>query len=78
MNDISLDQLPLYMDDIDTIKAPLMQVDILKADTATERRYALNDIVVGGNLLDYYKFQITSSQLDKKFHGTGIMISTAL
>ena len=66
------------MNDIDTIKAPIMQVDILKTDRTTDRKYALNDVVIGGNLLDYYKFQITSSQIDKNFHGTGIMISTAL
>lgn len=78
LNDISLDQLPLHMKDIENIKAPLMKVDILTTDAQKEITYALNDVVVGWNLLDYYKFHITSSQLDKKFHGTGIMISTAL
>ncbi len=75
---ISLDDLPTHMDDIETIKAHLMKVEIVKKNEQQEIKYALNDVVVGGNLLDYYKIQITSSQLNKKFHGTGVMISTAL
>jgi len=78
LNDISLDQLPLHMNDIESIKAPLMKVDILKTDAQKEIKYALNDVVIWWNLLDYYKFHIESSQLDKRFHGTGIIISTAL
>lgn len=78
MNDISLDDIPLHLNDIDKVRAPLMKVEILKTDTQTDIKYALNDVVVGGNLLDYYKFHITSSELDKRFHGTGVMVSTAL
>lgn len=78
LNNISLDEIPVHMQDIDKIKAPLMKVEIVKTDTQKEIKYALNDVVVWWNLLDYYKFHISSEQLDKKFHGTGIMVSTAL
>jgi len=79
LNDISdLHGLPTHSEDITIIKAHLMKVDMLKKDMQREIKYAINDVVVGGNLLDYYKFQITSSQIHKKFHGTGVMISTAL
>ena len=78
LNDISLDTLPLHINDIDVIKAHMMQVDMVTKDGKYERRYALNDIVVWGNILDYYKFQIDAEHLHRKFHGTGIMMSTAL
>ncbi|MFA6255715.1 MAG: hypothetical protein WC606_00900 [Candidatus Absconditabacterales bacterium] len=79
LNDMpALDILPTHTDDIELIKAHLMRVEMIKTDTQKKINYAINDVVVGGNLLDYYKFQITSPQLTKKFHGTGVMISTAL
>jgi len=78
LNDISLDQLPIHMQDIETIKANLMKVEIVKTDMQKEIKYALNDVVIWWNLLDYYKFHVSSQQIDKKFHGTGIMVSTAL
>ena len=79
LNDIdTLNNLPTHKDDIDIVKAHLMKVEIFKKDTKKEIKYAINDVVVGGNMLDYYKFQINSQQLNKKFHGTWIMISTAL
>lgn len=60
------------------MKANLMKVEIIKSDLQREIKYAINDVVVGGNVLDYFKFFIDSASLKKQFHGTGIMISTAL
>lgn len=76
--DNNLDNLPRYVDDLVAVHAPLMKVEILKQDNQREIKYALNDIVVGGNLLDYFKFDIASSQINKRFHGTGVLVSTAL
>lgn len=70
--------MPRYVDDLVAVHAPLMKVEILKQDNQREIKYALNDIVVGGNLLDYFKFDIASSQINKRFHGTGVLVSTAL
>ena len=55
-----------------------MRVEVVKQDNQREIKYAINDVVVGGNLLDYFKFDISSSQINKRFHGTGILVSTAL
>jgi len=74
----TLDNLPTHTEDVELVKAHLMKVEILKTDTQKEINYAINDVVVGGNMLDYYKFQITSPHINKRFHGTGVMISTAL
>lgn len=66
------------MDDIERIKVHLMKVEILKNDAQKEIKYAMNDVVIGGNMLDYFKFDVQSQQITKRFHGTGVMISTAL
>ncbi|HBB04360.1 TPA: hypothetical protein DCZ39_05730 [Patescibacteria group bacterium] len=73
-----MDILPTHREDIGTIKAHMMKVEIIKTDTQKEIIYAINDVVIGGNVLDYYKFHIDSQQFKKKFHGTGVMITTAL
>lgn len=79
LNDLSsLDGLPKTMDDIERIKVHLMKVEILKNDAQKEIKYAMNDVVIGGNMLDYFKFDVQSQQITKRFHGTGVMISTAL
>jgi len=79
LNDLSdLNNLPTHTDDLEVVKAHLMKVEIFKTNAQKEIHYAINDVVVGGNMLDYYKFQVNSKQLNKKFHGTGVMISTSL
>jgi len=79
LNDMTdLNNLPKTRDEVVTIKAHLMRVDIRKTNNEEEIKYALNDVVVWWNILDYFKFDISSQHLNKRFHGTGIMISTAL
>lgn len=55
-----------------------MQVDILKKDMQKEIKYAINDVVVGGNVLDYFKFYINGPTTKEEFYGTGVMVSTAM
>ncbi|MCX6824450.1 MAG: hypothetical protein NT085_04985 [candidate division SR1 bacterium] len=79
LNDVNdITTLPKTMEEIDKVKAHLMKVEILKMDAQKEIKYAINDVVIGGNLLDYFKFDITSGQVNKRFHGTGVIVSTAL
>ncbi len=79
LNDVKdLNNLPKTMDEIDIVKARLMKVEILKTDMQKEIKHAINDVVVGGNLLDYFKFDISSAMINKRFHGTWVIISTAL
>jgi hypothetical protein len=37
-----------------------MKVEITKSDNSKEIKYAINDVVVWWNLLDYFKFDISS------------------
>lgn len=55
-----------------------MKVEILKKDTQKKIKYALNDVVIGGNVLDYFKFYVNGATIKEEFYGTGIMVSTAL
>lgn len=57
LNDLQgVERLPRTREEIDIVKGYIMQVEILKKDTSKEIRYAINDVVVGGNVLDYFKF----------------------
>ncbi len=79
LNDIhELDKIPKTREEIDIVKWYIMQVEILKKDTQKEIKYAINDVVVGGNVLDYFKFFINGKTIKEEFYGTGVMVSTAL
>lgn len=79
LNDVkNIDAIPKTFEEVDKVRARLMKVEVLKTDAQKEIKYAINDVVIGGNLLDYFKFDITSWQINKRFHGTGVIVSTAL
>ena len=78
LNDISLQDIPRNTEELELVKANLMKVEILKNDSSTEIKHAINDIVVWWNMLDYFKFDIESQQVKKRFHGSGVIISTAM
>lgn len=78
LNNIDTKDIPANTDDIEIIKTHLMKVEIVKNDLSKEIKYALNDVVVGWNMLDYFKFDIDSQQIKKRFHGSGLIISTAM
>jgi NAD+ kinase len=78
LNDLELGKIPLNKSQLELIKAHLIQVEILKNDDTREIKYALNDIVIWWNMLDYFKFDLDSQHIKKRFHGTGLIISTAM
>jgi len=79
LNDIhELKHVPKTRDEIDIIKGPIMQVNILKKNMQEEIKFAINDVVVWGNVLDYFKFYINGPTTKEEFYGTGIMVSTAM
>ncbi len=78
LNDITIQDIPKNVEELEVVKANLMKVEIVKNDSSTEIKYAINDVVVWGNMLDYFKFDINSTQIKKRFHGSGVIISTAM
>ncbi|MFZ2151361.1 MAG: hypothetical protein WAZ12_01265 [Candidatus Absconditicoccaceae bacterium] len=78
LNNIQLDDIPSTTEGLEIVKAHLMKVEIIKNDLSVEIKHAINDVVIGGNILDYFKFDINSQQIKTRFHGTGIMVSTAM
>lgn len=78
LNNIQLDDIPSNTQWLEIVKANLMKVEIIKTDTSIEIKHAINDVVVGWNMLDYFKFDIDSNQVKKRFHGSGVIVSTAM
>ncbi len=70
--------LPNRLDDVDIIEAKAMKVDILTKDYQNEIKYAINDIVIWWNILDYFNFKIKGKDIDKSFWWTGMITSTAI
>ncbi|MCX6825521.1 MAG: hypothetical protein NTY80_04870 [candidate division SR1 bacterium] len=79
LNDVNQwGELPKTTEEIDIIKGYIMKVEILKKDNQKEIKYAINDVVVGGNVLDYFKFFVNGPTTKEEFYGTGVMVSSAL
>jgi len=78
LNDINLNNIPTSSNDLEIVRAQLMKVEIIKNDGSRQIKHALNDVVVWWNMLDYFKFDLESQQIKKRFHGSGLIISTAM
>lgn len=79
LNDVhELENIPKTTEEIDIIKWYIMKVEVLKKNTQKEIKYAINDVVIWGNVLDYFKFYINGKNIKEEFYGTGVMVSTAL
>lgn len=55
-----------------------MQVEVVTQDTKRHILYAMNDVVIGGNILDYFAFDVQGETFTKNVVGTGMIFSTAL
>lgn len=78
LNDIAMEKIPKNSSELEIVKSHMIKVEILKTDKNIEINHAINDIVIWGNMLDYFKFDVDAQQIKKRFHGTGMMISTAM
>ncbi len=85
LNSIDYKDIPKTLEDLEIVKAHLMKVEIIKNDASKpawqfvrEIKYALNDVVVWWNMLDYFKFDLSSQQINKRFHWSWLIISTAM
>lgn len=70
--------LPTKLEELDIVEARAMKVDVLTNDYKNEIKYAINDIVIWWNILDYFNFDIKGQNVDKKFWGTGMIASTPI
>lgn len=75
MND--LDKFDIK-DEIKIFQANLLEVEIYNKKGNKKIAYALNDIVIGKNVLDYYTFEITWQSYCQKIEGTGLIISSPI
>jgi len=78
LNEGELQDLPKTMEEVDVVALHPMRVDIVTKDNKRHLLYAMNDVVIGGNILDYFSFGVSWLSLEKTIQGTGLILSTAL
>lgn len=78
LNDITRENLPKSREDIDIVSIHPIQVEVIKKSWERQLLYAMSDIVIGGNILDYFSFDIQGTSFEKQIMGTGMILSTAL
>ena len=78
LNDIPFDQIPENLEDTVEYKITPLQVTI-DADGEQQTLYAINDIVIGNSVFDYFSFDVESADFSQQsIKGTGLIVSSAL
>ncbi len=72
------DEIPTSFNDIKFVSEKCLDVDVLTEDDKMYRQHAVWDVVVGGNVLDYCKFDISSPDFKQKVVWTWLIVSTVL
>ena len=54
-----MQDLPKTMEEVDVVALHPMRVDIVTKDNKRHLLYAMNDVVIGGNILDYFSFGVS-------------------
>lgn len=77
LNNISPSNLPQKKEEIEIVNIPLLKVSIQQKDGIIQKKYCINDIVLGGNILDYFRFSIITERETLLIQGTGLIITNA-
>ena len=71
-------ELPKKKQDIDIVRWHCVKVEVTTNNGKKYDLYAVNDIVIWWNILDYFSFDIQSQDFSKKVKWTWLIISTVL
>jgi len=78
LNDILFEQIPENLEDTTEYKITPLQV-IINSNGEQQTLYAINDIVIGNSVVDYFSFDIESQDFSQQnIKGTGLIVSSAL
>jgi NAD kinase len=79
MNHIdNYDQLPDNIDQYTLINQSLPSITMEDDNGNTHHCHAINDIIIGKNLVDYFHFDIHSESIHQTIKGTGLILSTPI
>ena len=70
--------LPKTLEEMQIITPHLFKVQITQKDDTPHTKYALNDVVLGGNILDYFKFHLETQTDSLTVQGSGLIVTTPL
>jgi len=72
LNNIQEKNLPKSFKELDMVKVHPMQVEVITQEATRHILYAINDVVIGGNILDYFSFDLKGELFEKQISGTGL------
>lgn len=78
LNTLQEKSLPKTFEELDMVSVHPMQVEVITQKATRHILYAINDVVIGGNILDYFSFDLHGASFDKYVLGTGLILSTSL
>lgn len=78
LNDIEIENLPKNLDEIHIAEINPIQVQITTNDGKKIINYALNDIVIGGNIWDYFSYIVKWETFSTNIMWTGLIFSTPI
>gem|GEM_PF-2199595 len=72
------DTLPNHIDAYTLIQQSLPNITMEDDTGKTHQCHAINDIIIGKNLIDYFNFDIQSKTINQTIKGTGLILSTPI
>lgn len=71
-------ELPLSLDDYTIITENLPHITMHDSEGNTHTTNAINDVIIGKNLIDYFTFHIQTESESYTIKGTGLILSTPI
>ncbi len=71
-------KLPNKIKDLDIYQEKAIKTIIKNNKDETIIKYAFNDIVIGGNILDYFQIKIDAKTIQENIQGTWLLITTPI
>lgn len=79
MNTITdYDLLPDSIIDLDIITENLPHITMTDAENKTHTCNAINDVIIGKNLIDYFTFQVSTASRSQTIKGSGLILTTPI
>ena len=79
MNNITdYNHIPKKMDELNIITENLPKVTMIDTQGQTYSINAINDVIIGKNVVDYFNFHITTDDKKQTIRGTGLMVTTPI
>lgn len=79
LNDIiDYETIPKYMKELTIITQQLPHITVIDRSGKEYTTYMVNDVIVGGSVLDYFDYTVSTQSDTYHIQGTALIVSTAI